>query len=484
MRMAERIAGDSRRMHAATAAAAVLVLASACCSCLSLKPASDGVSDQFLPPEFGREAGEDAEHPNRWWEDFGSEELSRLIRDCLAGNLTLAAAEARFKQAAAVARKAGAVLVPEVSLTSGAGVTRSRQEAGGASERADGDSTHTVEDYSLGLAASYELDLWGRVRSGRRSALELAGASRDDMAAAAMSLAAQTADRWLRVIEQRAQLDLLHRQIETNRAQLELIELRRRKGLATALDVYQQEQVAAAAEALVPLAEGSLEVSRHALAVLLGKPPRTDLDIMQGVLPDMPDAPSPGLPADLLARRPDVRAAWRRLESAGWEVAAARAERLPAIRITGSASYRADELNTVFDNWLVNLAAGLTAPVVDGRRRRAEVDRTAALRDERLAQYGQAVLTAVREVEDALVQEDRQQEHLAALEAQLRYAEKALDEAHRQYRKGRGDYLRVLLATASAQNLERLVLQARRERLSLRIALYRALGGSWMMEER
>ncbi len=220
----------------------------------------------------------------------------------------------------------------------------------------------------------------------------------------------------------------------------------------------------------------------HQLAILLGQPPGSPVDgpAADADLRVPDDVPADGLPADLLVARPDLQAAWARLESAGWGVAAARADRMPALRITARGEYGSEDLADVLDNWLLNLAGNLAAPVIDGGRRRAEVKRSRAVLDEQMAGYRRVVLTACREVEDALVRERYQAEHLQHLDQQLQAARQTHREAIERYRYGLSDYLPVLTALVTAQALENDLIEQRRQHLLIRVALYRALGGDWM----
>jgi NodT family efflux transporter outer membrane factor (OMF) lipoprotein len=257
------------------------------------------------------------------------------------------------------------------------------------------------------------------------------------------------------------------------------VELRFENGIVSALDVYQQRQVVAEVEAEIPLVEASEQLLRHELALLLGRPPGASLEIRATELPLPPALPFLGLPADLLANRPDVRAAGLRLRATDWQVAEARANRLPSLRLTAGVSYGADELDLLFDNWLLNLAANLTAPLVEGGRRAAAVERQKAVADENLARYRETVLTALKEVEDALVRESKQREHLDGLQRQIEVAKKALDEAVERYRKGLNDYLPVLTQLGSTQRLARDLITQQATLIRYRIALHRALGGHW-----
>lgn len=452
-----------------------------CTGCSALRPHRGDPAAGIVPDAFSQSTA-DAPAAQPWWEDFNSSDLPRLMQQAFSGNLTLRRAEARLRQSEALAVKAGAARFPEITGSGEAGYTETRTSAATA-QGEESMQTLSTENYGLALAASYELDLWGRIHATRAAARSTAEASLSDLQTAAVTLSGQVADTWLQMLRQTAQLALLNRQLDANRTYLDLLKLRQRKGLAAALDVYQQQQIVQGTRALIPQSQAQLTALKHQLAVLLGRPPRTALHLEEDTLPPLPPLPRTGLPAQLLIHRPDIQAALRRLESADWNVAAARADRLPALRLTGRTAYSAEHLDDLFDNWMWNLAGGLTAPLIDGGRRRAEVERTRALSDERLAAYRQTVLTALQEVEDALSNEIHLKAYLGATQQELSYARHALQEAEQRYRKGLSDYLPVLTALASTQRLERNVLSARQELLSNRVALYRALGGSRLPEE-
>ena len=304
-------------------------------------------------------------------------------------------------------------------------------------------------------------------------------ATREDLNTAAITLAAEVANRWINIIAQRMQKELLERQLQTNRTYLDLIELRFRAAMVSALDVYQQQQIVEGIRAEIPLVEVQEQLLRHELALLLGKPPKTALKISRKDLPKPVEVPATGLPADLLSARPDLRAAGMRLWAADWQVAAARANRLPAINLTAQAIYRGGDVDVIFNNWLISLAGNLTAPIFDGKRRAVEVERRMAIVDENLAVYRQAVLIAIKEVEDALISELKQREHIKRLEIVTETARKALEEAGIRYRNGLTDYLPVLTQLLTVQRLERDLIQKKTNLLNIRIGLYRAFGGTW-----
>ncbi|TFG92245.1 MAG: RND transporter, partial [Syntrophobacterales bacterium] len=279
----------------------IVVAVSFLSACSPFRPSVRTSPAGKLPQEFSLFPS-GPERPERWWQEFNDSELNALIEEALSGSFTLKEAWARLKQAKALAVQSGASLYPDLSVTSGSSYKRER------SESSSGDRKITsTEAYSLGLTASYELDLWGRIRSEQEAKILDATSTREDLNAAAMTLASEVTGNWISIISQRMQKQVLNKQLDINATYLKLIELRFRKGMVSSLDVYQQRQVVEQVKAQVPLVEEQEQLLMHTLALLLGKPPRTSLAISRNTLPESSEIPKTGLPADLLAARPDVR---------------------------------------------------------------------------------------------------------------------------------------------------------------------------------
>ncbi|MBN2161458.1 MAG: efflux transporter outer membrane subunit [Pontiellaceae bacterium] len=443
--------------------AALLPLA----GCTMLKPDHDGALNAYVAETYSRQGG-DAAGEGPWWKSFNSPELDRLMDEAFSGNLSLAKYAARLRQQQALAAKAGASGIPTLSGTGSAGTTRP-----------DITESRKVDAYALGLSASYELDLWGRVASTAQTAALSREASRFDLQSATLSLSANIADTWLAIIAQESKLDLLRGQLDANTKTLELLQLRQRNAISTQLDVLQQKQVVESTKALIPAAELQLELLKSQLNVLLGRIPGAPVELSTKTLPALPDLPFSGIPADLLIKRPDIQAGLARLESKEYAVAAARADQLPTLTLSGSLSASDSDLGNLLDNWAGNLAAGLVAPLIDGGRRRSEVAYQQALTDEALAAYQSTVLTAITEVNDALATEQKTAEQLAIEEQQQQTLSSQLSEADLRYRKGLNTYLTVLNALSAKQSLERSLITTRINYYTARIELYRALGGDW-----
>lgn len=440
-------------------------------SCAVFAPDERTDLNENIPEQFSLYAQDESNARNRWWESFNSPELNRLIDEALTNSPTIQQSWARLAQADAVAAKAGAARSPTLGYEASAGGTW--LEDSGSSP---------VEAYKAGLNASYEIDLWGRVKSETQAAALDRDASREQLNTAAITLSAGVTRSWTAIIAQKLQLEVIKLQLESNRTSLELIELRFRQALSSALDVYQQRQTVAGTESLIPQRERLVGIQKSTLAVLLGSADFQTVRVSQHTLPKIGPLPSIGIPADVLANRPDVRAAGLKLQSADWQVSAAKADRLPSLRLTGSVDYNSGDVSDLFDNWVAKLAASLTGPIFDGGRRKAEVERTQAIVDERLAAYKETVLNAVKEVEDALVSEQKQREYIDRLDERLTAARRSYEESLNRYRNGLIEYTTVLIQLNTLQNLERDRVVAQFDLINYRIDLYKALGGSWPNE--
>ena len=430
-----------------------------------------------LPENYASGSVAGSVSTNLWWLSFEDNKLDTLIEEALGENFGLQQARYRLEQANAVARKAGAAQIPQLSLQGNAARAKSHIQT------LAGIDLQESNQFGLNLAASYELDLWGRVSASKRAATIDAQTARDNLETAAISLTAQLADAWYRLAAFNERLELLQAQIKNSKNQVILLEMRFNTGQATSLDVWQQREQLAALRTLKPRLEASIITVSHQLALLLGRTPNDNKDLKPETLAKLPPLPKTGLPADLIENRPDVRAALNRVRAADERVAVAVADRLPALRLTASAGYSNTDSAELFDDLLWNIAGNIFAPVLDGGRRKAEADRAESAMKEQLAACGTILLTAMREVEDALVNESKQNETIERQQEQHEAARQTLKYAHFRYKRGLTEYLPVMNALNREQTLARIMVDTRQQRLSYRIQLQRALGSSWKNSE-
>ncbi|SCX76645.1 efflux transporter outer membrane subunit [Desulfoluna spongiiphila] len=439
-------------------------------ACTPFAPPNTGPGPLPLPESYSLYPEATPIQKSRWWLSFENEELNGLMDEALKESLTLQEAWARLKQNAALYKAKGAALYPTLSGEAGAETTR----------RGGDDTTETTTDsVSLGLAASYEVDLWGRIRALEESERQRLLASRADVETSAMTLTGEVAETWVALVAIRNEIALVEEQMDLNKTLLTALTWRFENSLVSAVDVLRQKKVIE--RQLSELPSLRLQESRfeNSLALLLGKPPGMAPAVGTTTLPEPGPLPPTGLPADLLAMRPDVRAAGLRLKAEEWEISAARADRLPALSITARAKYTSDGVESLFDNWLANLAGNITGPIFDAGKRKAEVERARAQAEERLATYRRTVLTALSDVENSLIGEVRQKETVAALTREIETARLTLLEAETQYTQGVSDYVNLLDELKDLQELQRKLVQEKARLVKERVALHRALGGSW-----
>ena len=406
-----------------------------------------------------------------WWQTFGSAELQGLVAQALADSPDLAIAMERVKQAEAQVRIAGASLFPTLDLGFGTSARQTNDTRG---------STRT-EASSTTLSVSYELDLWGRNRSGVRSAESSLAATTFDRDTARLTLISGVATGYFQVLSLRSRLAVARENLAIAERVLELVSARARNGAASALDVSRQDAaVLSQRAALMPLEQQERQ-TLAALAILSGRLPQ-GFDVKATGIADLSvPAIDPGLPAALLVRRPDLASAEARLKSANADVAAARAALLPSISLTGSAGTASSALLAIAGGptSVISLGLSLLQPIFDGGRLRGQVSVAQSQERELVETYRKAILTAFGEVEDALVAASRQAQQ-EALQAQVQtQAREALRLAEIRYREGADDLLTVLDAQRTLFSAQDQLAQIRENRLESAVDLYKALGGGW-----
>jgi NodT family efflux transporter outer membrane factor (OMF) lipoprotein len=429
-----------------------------------------------LPGSFSSDSADQTGPPEgKWWEGFKDVHLNVLVEEALRNNLDIAQAYERFIQSQAVFASAGASRGVQLGI---------QGEAGKVRQPVPFVSNNTTESYRLSAVASYEIDAWKKLSSRAEAARIDSLASRRDMKAVYMSVAASVADLYYLAVEQKEQKELAQRTIDSFRDTLEMVENRYRFGLVPALDVYQSRENLAAAEAQLPVFEANLTVTVNALSVLLGRfPDRTIGEHLPGIA-ENPGFGS-GMPSQLLTRRPDIEASLLRLKASDERIAAAVADRFPSFNLISSYGGASDALKTVLDspNIYWNLLLQAVQPLLDGGRRKAEVVRTEAVFRERLAVYHQTVIGAFREVEDAIARNREAELLIEKFGERTRAADSELRLALDHYLQGLSDYLPVLTAQRRYFESASGLVQAKRKLISAQISLVRALGGDWTEDE-
>ena len=410
----------------------------------------------------------DASPRGAWWERFNDPLLDQLARDVVAANPTLQVAEANTRQAQAAIRAARAGLFPTI----GASVTGTR--SGGRDGR--GAST----DLSLGAQLSWEIDLWGRVRRSIEASESTAEASSADLENVRLSLQSDVAKSYLALRVADARRRVFDDTVAAYGRSLALTENRYNAGVAARAEVVQAQSQLLGARTQTVDVEAARAQLEHAIAALTGRVP-SELTIAPSTsLPRLPDVP-PGVPSTLLERRPDVAGAERRVAAANAQVGVATAAIYPDLTLGASAGFAGSALA----NWLSlpnrfwSLGPALAATLFDGGLRRAQRDEQIAAYDAAVASYRQTVLTAFREVEDALSTLRILEEEANVQQQALGAARQSLELTTNQYKAGLVGFLNVVVVQAQAFAEERNAIDLQGRRYAATVDLIKALGGDF-----
>nr|WP_306805760.1 efflux transporter outer membrane subunit [Caballeronia sp. BR00000012568055] len=403
---------------------------------------------------------------NGWWHTYGDSALDALVAQSLAHNYSLASAIAAVEQARGTAEKAGAAQYPSLGI----GGTFDRAHQGGHA----GSNTRSQNLYAQ---ASYEIDFWGFNAATAHSAALLARASEFDRDTVALTLTASVVDTYFAVQSLSRRVTLARSIVDDAARVLHLLLAQQDAGVATELQVQQQRNALATFEAAVPTLQQQLEIEQHALAVLTGNPPEHGF-VQTITLTDIPiPRPRPDLPARLLETRPDIRAKEAQMQSANFDVGAARAAFMPNIVLTADGGWKSKSLSNFLASPFASLAASLAAPVFDGGALRGQLRAAKGAAAKSVADYQHTVITALQDVEDSLTTSQQQALAEASDQAAADAAAKAATLAEAQYRMGTVDFLTVLDAQRTRYQAEDTLIQARLARLQASVSLFRAFGG-------
>jgi outer membrane protein, multidrug efflux system len=454
--------------------AGMCVLAASC----SVGPAYKR-PDIALPEQWQEKPSENTSAPAPsvwpaadWWHEFGSARLDDLIAEAQRSNDDLAAAIARVQEADAQVRIAGAPLLPTVDL--GATATRERQPVSGV-------GPELYNEFNPQISASYELDFWGKNRALRAAALATASASRFDQQTIALTVISSVAGTYFQALELRDRIEVARHNLDNGQSVLRGLKAEQSAGIATGLDVAQQETTVAVLNASIPPLLQQFRQTVYALAVLVGRTPES-LEVEAGTLTELaPPAVVHGLPSQLLSRRPDIEEAEQQLIAANADITVARAAFFPSIDLTAIGGYESTALATLVNPYsrVYSIGAGLTQPIFHGGAIRGQYQYSQARYTELVSTYHKTVITAFSNVESALVatrQTSEQQERQAEAVSK---AQRAFEFAKAQMRAGTVNVLTVLNTENALFTAQDTLVQVQYAHLQALVDLFTALGGGW-----
>lgn len=439
-------------------------------------PANDKLVEQAMagtqvPAHWAASARAAAFQPD--WAGFpGDAVLQALIDEAVAHNLDLRVAASRMQQAAYQARLAGADLLPTI----GVGARAATDPTPG--------STFSANGYAIVM--NWEIDLWGRARAEKLAGEAHYRSAEADYAYARQSIGALTAKSWVAALEASGQLALAQEMESTAGEQLDLVQYRRRIGKVSDMDVAYWTAQRAAASDLVAQREQARMQALRALELLLGRYPAGDAQADEAI-PNAPPPLGPGLPLDLLERRPDLIAARERLVSAYFGAEEAKAARLPTISIfAGAGRFTKDYsgLASSMQSWVYPVGASLVWPLFDAGRLQVTLELRTEQQREALSLYARTILTAMAEVENGLTGEQQLAIREQAMQRQYSESVRTLELAQVQRQVGQFDSFDVLQRKRDMLRVKGELMHVRAERLVQRVNLHLALGGKFSLEDK
>ncbi|HKD46270.1 MAG TPA: efflux transporter outer membrane subunit [Rhizomicrobium sp.] len=437
------------------------------------------LSKNDVPAKFAETSPQNAPlwPQSDWWQGFGDPQLTALIAEAQANNLDIAQAAARLRQADGRVRQAGAALLPNLNFNPNVEALYGQ---------ANGTSSHET-DWVAALGASYELDFWGKYRDAVDAARAQQTASDADRATVALTVTAAVADAYFQLLSLRERIAVAESNLKTSQDTLNLVQRRVDAGYAATSDLTQERANMDAIEAALPPLEQQALETQDALAILLGRPPEGFS--VTGVGLDKVSQPSvaPGLPSELLTRRPDIQSAEANLVAAHANLAAARTAFLPDISLTATFGVAYPALNAAVNNIpAVGLSQGLGASLMqvifDGGKIEGQVAEAKAREEELLSAYRAAVISSFSDVENALGNLTHLNAQQAALKNQVDHSEQVLQSARRKYTSGYADFLTVTDAEKNLNAARDQLSDIRRAQLAASVALFKAMGGGYRGE--
>jgi NodT family efflux transporter outer membrane factor (OMF) lipoprotein len=434
------------------------------------------------PPSAGTVpavAGDTVTPIGEYWRALGDTTLNRLLDQALSGNLDVEAAQARIRGARAVKLEATLDFVPTVTAVGG----YTRQRLSGATFPI-GNGTFPDQDiWDAGFDASWELDVFGRIRRGVQARGALVGAAEEELRDIRVSLAAELARVYFELRGAQEQLAVAQRNGENQRRTLELTRQRLDAGRGTAFDTERAQAQLSITLASVPRLEAQVAAAQYRLGVLVGRPPATVARELQqaAAMPSLPATVAVAAPDSLIRRRPDVAAAERRIAAEHAFVGAAKADYLPRLNLGGNAGFSSAEFGDLGGDGTFRYAVGpvITWPALNLGRVKARVDVARSLEAEARAQYNQTVLRALEEVETALVRYRTSLGRVDRFDEAAQASARAAELARLRFTGGVADFLQVLDAERTQLEAEDQLAQSRTEASTAYAALYKALGGEW-----
>ncbi|WP_346318150.1 efflux transporter outer membrane subunit [Chitinophaga sp. YIM B06452] len=436
-----------------------------------------------VPAQFGNAAATDSTIANAQWRQFFPDQaLQNLITEALKNNFDLQVALKRIDAASSYLKQAKAQLLPSVTANATASSTNPSENSLNGLSLGSFLGSHHIEDYNLSVGLSWEIDIWGKIRRQKESALATYLQTFEAAKAVQTGIIANVANSYFNLLMLDAQLEIARKNVSLSDTIVQMIKMQKTAGDVTELAVQQAVAQKQNAELLIPQLEQAAAIQENAIRILMGQMPGTIA--RGGTLENYPiwDSLQTGIPTRVIANRPDVKASELGLKAANANVGAAQGAMYPALSLTANGGLNAYEIGKWFSmpNSLFGTVAGnIAQPIFQQRRLKTNLEVAKVERDQAVIEFRRSVTVAVQEVSNALIQLDKLQGQQSIAGARLQTTQQAVSNARLLFRSGLANYLEVINAQGSSLQAELTQADIRRQRLTAMVDLYRSLGGGF-----
>jgi NodT family efflux transporter outer membrane factor (OMF) lipoprotein len=404
-----------------------------------------------------------------WWYVFNDNKLNNLIEMSFRENFDIKSAIKRLEQANITFKQSSSSNYPNVNLNASTTLTKSDTQKSGES---------SVDSYALGLTLSYEIDLFNKIKSAEKSAEFSYLTTKENLKTLLLSLSAQIAENYFAIISINEKIKITEDQLNTNEAILKVLVERYKNSSVSITDVLKQKQNIENIKDSLTALKLNRQIYFNKLKILTGGNEVADLGIDNTLM--LKPINFDEINFDVVMNRPDVLSKYYQIESAAWDVSAAKANRLPSLTLSSSFTYSSTEINTIFENWSLNLIANLLVPVFDAGKRKLEVEKTKKILEEKIFDYKNTLLTAYSEISDSVITEKKYYESVDYIKNEISLISEILTKQRERYLSGDTDFSIYLNDQISLYTKKKELVDLKYNIIKNRIAFYKSIGGKWI----
>jgi len=404
-----------------------------------------------------------------WWQSFNDDKLNKLIENAIRDNFDIQAGIKRLEQANITYRQSSTSKYPNLNLTAGTTLTKSDNQKTGQS---------STDSYSLGLTLSYEIDLFNKIKSAEKSTEYSFLTSKENLKTILLSVTSQIAENYFGIISTNEKIKITEEQLKANEAILKVLIERYKNSSISITDVLKQKQNIENIKDSLSSLQLSKQLYKNKLKILTGRKEIEEISVEHITMIKPFDFNK--INFEIAGNRPDVLSKYYEIEAAAWNVSVAKANRFPSLTLSSSFTYSSTEINTLFENWSLNLLANLLAPIFDAGKRKLEVEKSKKILEEKVINYKNTLITAYNEISNTVITEKKYFESLEYLNNEISLIDEVLKKQRIKYLNGETDFSIYLNDQISLYAKRKELVDLKYNIIKNRITFYKSIGGKWI----